>query len=147
MDQLDTLDKGLIELLKVNARLPVVKIAQALGCARSTVLLRMKALEKSGAISGYTVSLGTPHATGVQALVLIATDSSSEANIIEALARRHEVIKLYSVNGRYDLCAQVQTETLEEFDGLINRMRGIKGVVETMSTMLLSTKLNRSAWP
>jgi len=39
---MDDLDRQLIELLKVNARLPVVKIAQALGCARSTVQLRLR---------------------------------------------------------------------------------------------------------
>jgi len=140
---MDALDKKLIDLLKVNARLPVVKLAQALGCARSTVLLRMKALEQSGIISGYTISVAQPTPTGVQALVLIATDSSSEASIIQALSRRHEVTKVYSVNGRYDLCAQVHTDSLEEFDAVINRLRGIKGVTETMSTMILSTKLDR----
>lgn len=140
---MDALDKKLIDLLKVNARLPVVKLAQALGCARSTVLLRMKALEQCGIISGYTISVAQPTPTGVQALVLIATDSSSEASIIQALSRRHEVTKVYSVNGRYDLCAQVHTDSLEEFDAVINRLRGIKGVTDTMSTMILSTKLDR----
>lgn len=140
---MDALDKKLIDLLKVNARLPVVKLAQALGCARSTVLLRMKALEQGGIISGYTISVAQPTPTGVQALVLIATDSSSEASIIQALSRRHEVTKVYSVNGRYDLCAQVHTDSLEEFDAVINRLRGIKGVTDTMSTMILSTKLDR----
>lgn len=140
---MDTLDKNLIDMLKVNARLPVVKLAQALGCARSTVLLRMKALEQAGIISGYTISVGQPTSSGVQALVLIATDSTSESSIIQALARRHEVTKVYSVSGRYDLCAQVHTDSLEEFDTVINRLRGIKGVTDTMSTMLLSTKLDR----
>jgi DNA-binding Lrp family transcriptional regulator len=140
---MDALDKSLIDLLKVNARLPVVKLAQALGCARSTVLLRMKALEQTGIISGYTISVVQPTSSGVQALVLIATDSTSEASIIQALARRHEVTKVYSVSGRYDLCALVHTDSLEEFDTAINRLRGIKGVTDTMSTMLLSTKLDR----
>jgi DNA-binding Lrp family transcriptional regulator len=140
---MNALDKNLIDLLKVNARLPVVKLAQALGCARSTVLLRMKALEQAGIISGYTISVVQPTSSGVQALVLIATDSTSEASIIQALARRHEVTKVYSVSGRYDLCAQVHTESLEEFDTVINRLRGIKGVTDTMSTMVLSTKLDR----
>ena len=48
---IDDLDRQLIDLLRVNARLPVVKIAKALGCARSTVQLRLKALEDSGVIT------------------------------------------------------------------------------------------------
>jgi DNA-binding Lrp family transcriptional regulator len=61
---LDPLDHKLIALLKVNARLPVARLARALGCARSTVQLRLKALEDGGEITGYTVSLARPATTG-----------------------------------------------------------------------------------
>ena len=139
----DTLDKDLIALLKVNARLPVVKMAKALGCARSTVQLRLKALEDSGAITGYTVSLAKSRASGVNALVLITVESQSEPDVVLTLSRRHEVSKLYSVSGRYDLCAMVHAETTEDLERVINRVRAIKGVTDTLTTMLLSTKVDR----
>ena len=140
---MDTLDKNLIALLKVNARLPVVKMAKALGCARSTVQLRLKALEDSGAITGYTVSLAKSRASGVNALVLITVESQSEPDVVLTLSRRHEVSKLYSVSGRYDLCAMVHAETTEDLERVINRVRAIKGVTDTLTTMLLSTKVDR----
>ncbi len=140
---MDTLDQQLIALLKVNARLPVVKMAKALGCARSTVQLRLKALEESGAITGYTVSLARRRADGVNALVLIAVASQSEPDVVHTLSRRHEVSKLYSVSGRYDLCAMVHAETTEEIEQVINRVRAVKGVTDTLTTMLLSTKVDR----
>jgi DNA-binding Lrp family transcriptional regulator len=139
----DTLDQKLIALLKVNARLPVVKIAKALGCARSTVQLRLKALEESGAITGYTVSLARRRADGVNALVLITVASQSEPDVVHTLSRRHEVSKLYSVSGRYDLCAMVHADTTEELEQVINRVRAVKGVTDTLTTMLLSTKVDR----
>ncbi len=140
---MDTLDQQLIALLKVNARLPVVKMAKALRCARSTVQLRLKALEESGAITGYTVSLARRRVDGVNALVLIAVASQSEPDVVHTLSRRHEVSKLYSVSGRYDLCAMVHAETTEEIEQVINRVRAIKGVTDTLTTMLLSTKVDR----
>ena len=140
---MDTLDKDLIALLKVNARLPVVKMAKALGCARSTVQLRLKALEDSGAITGYTVSLAKSRASGVNALVLITVESQSEPDVVLTLSRRHAVSKLYSVSGRYDLCAMVHAETTEDLERVINRVRAIKGVTDTLTTMLLSTKVDR----
>jgi len=139
----DTLDKDLIALLKVNARLPVVKMAKALGCARSTVQVRLKALEDSGAITGYTVSLAKSRASGVNALVLVTVESQSEPDVVLTLSRRHEVSKLYSVSGRYDLCAMVHSETTEDLERVINRVRAIKGVTDTLTTMLLSTKVDR----
>jgi DNA-binding Lrp family transcriptional regulator len=142
---LDALDRQLIDLLKVNARLPIVKLAQALGCARSTAQLRLKALEDAGVITCYTVGLAAPQsAPGIRAMVLISIESKNEAEILRALAKRHEIFKLYSVSGRYDLCAMLSTESTHELDGVIDRIRAIKGVVDTFSTILLSTKLDRS---
>jgi len=141
---LDTLDHRLIELLKVNARLPTVKLAKALGCARSTAQLRLKALEDSGVITGYTVNVTVTRApSSIRAMVLISIESRNEPEIVRALAKRHEIVKLYSVSGRFDLCAIVSTESTHELDVVIDRIREIKGVVDTFSTILLSTKLDR----
>ncbi|MDP1899195.1 MAG: Lrp/AsnC family transcriptional regulator [Rubrivivax sp.] len=145
-DALDTLDQQLIAALKVNARLPVARLARALGCARSTVQLRLKALEDRGVLTGYTVSLARPDAARrIHAIVLIAIDSKHESDVVKALARRHEIDRVYSVSGRYDLCAMISTESTQELDAVIDRMRAVKGVNETFSTLLLSTKLERPA--
>lgn len=141
---LDTLDRQLIELLKVNARLPIVKLAKALGCARSTAQLRLKALEDSGVITGYTVNVSITRApSSIRAMVLISIESKYEPEVIRALARRHEIVKLYSVSGHYDVCAIVSAESTHELDMVIDRIRQIKGVIDTFSTILLSTKLDR----
>jgi DNA-binding Lrp family transcriptional regulator len=50
---------------------------------------------------------------------------------------------LYSVSGRYDLCAMLSTESTHELDTVIDRIRTVKGVLDTFSTILLSTKLER----
>jgi DNA-binding Lrp family transcriptional regulator len=139
----DSLDQKLIALLKVNARLPVVRIAKALGVARSTVQLRLKALEDNGSITGYTVSLARRKSVGINALVLITVESSSEADVVHTLSKRHEITKLYSVSGRYDLCAMVQVDTMDEIESVVNRVRAVKGVSDTLTSMVLSTKLDR----
>lgn len=141
---MDDLDRQLIELLKVNARLPVVRLAQALGVARSTVQIRLKALEDAGTISGYTISLTKPQSErAIRAMVLIAVESKSEIDVIRALTKRHEIVKLYSISGRYDMCGVLLTETTAELDAVLDRIRAIKGVTETFSTVVLSTKLDR----
>jgi DNA-binding Lrp family transcriptional regulator len=144
LPNLDALDYQLIELLKVNARLPMVNIAKALGCARSTAQLRLKALEDCGAITGYTVGVGNTRASNViRAMVLISMESRNEPDIVRALSKRHEITKLYSVSGRYDLCAMLVTESTQELDAVIDKIRVVKGVIDTFSTILLSTKLDR----
>jgi DNA-binding Lrp family transcriptional regulator len=63
--------------------------------------------------------------------------------VVRALSRRHEITKLYSVSGRYDLCAMLLTESTQELDAVLDKIRVIKGVVDTFSTIMLSTKLDR----
>lgn len=141
---LDALDHQLIELLKVNARLPLVAIAKSLGCARSTAQLRLKALEDAGIITGYTVGVASTRGPGViRAMVLISIESRNEASVVRDLAKRHEIAKLYSVSGRYDLCAMLVTDSTQELDAVIDRIRNVQGVIDTFSTILLSTKLDR----
>lgn len=141
---LDALDHQLLALLKVNARLPMVNIAKALGCARSTAQLRLKALEDAGVITGYTVSVGSTRGPGaIRAMVLISIESRHEPSVVRELAKRFEITKLYSVSGRYDLCAMLVTDSTQELDAVIDKIRGVRGVVDTFSTILLSTKLDR----
>jgi len=123
---LDALDHQLIELLKVNARLPLVSVANA------------------GVITGYTVSVSStrgPHV--IRAMVLISIESRNEASVVRDLAKRHEITKLYSVSGRYDLCAMLLTDSTQELDAVIDRIRNVQGVIDTFSTIMLSTKLDR----
>ena len=141
---IDPLDRQLIELLRVNARLSVVRIAKALGCARSTVQLRLKALEDAGVITGYTISLAKPTTpSGIQAMVMISIESKLERDVVRELSKLHNITKLQSTSGRYDLCAMMTTESTDELDTTIDRIREIKGVLETFSTVLLATKLDR----
>lgn len=143
---LDELDRRLMDLLRVNARMPTVQMAKALCCARSTVQLRIRALEKSGHITGYTLSTAAPQeGLGIRAMVLIGTTSSQEGGIVAALCKRPEVRQLWAVSGRYDLCAMLNTDSTEDLNEFLDRLRAMPGVDSTVSTLLLSSKLDRPA--
>ena len=53
----DALDRQLIALLQMNARMPTAEIARRLGVARSTVHERIARLERERVIAGYTAVL------------------------------------------------------------------------------------------
>ena len=141
---MDDIDRQMIALLRVNARLPLTRLAAALGIARSTAQLRLKALEDSGAITGYTLSLAAPRADNrIRAIIMMSVDQRHEGEVIRQLARRHQFNRIYSVSGRYDLCGMLDTENTAELDAVIDRIRAIEGVNETFSTIVLATKLDR----
>lgn len=141
---LDQLDRQLIEMLRVNARLPVAKMAKALDVSRTTVQARLRQLETSGVITGYTINAVTaPLVAKIQAMVFVSIEFRSEIDVIKALSKRHEIIQIYTISGKYDLYALLSTETAEELDQSIDRIRGVRGVLDTFSTVILSTKLKR----
>ncbi len=112
--------------------------------SRTTVQARLKQLENTGVITGYTISVtATPLTAKIQAMVLISIESKTEVDVIKALSKRHEIVQISSISGKYDLYALLATDTTEELDRSIDRIRGIRGVLDTFSTVILSTKLKR----
>ena len=58
MSTVDALDTRIFDLLVEDARQSVTALAQRLRVARSTVQERIRRLERSGVVAGYTVRLG-----------------------------------------------------------------------------------------
>ena len=55
---MNNLDKSIVALLKRNARISVTKMSYELGVSRVTIDSHIKKMERSGAITSYTVTLG-----------------------------------------------------------------------------------------
>lgn len=137
-------DRTLLALLAENARMPTSELARRLGIARSTVQARLSRLEQRGVIAGYTVRLAEDYRRGqIRSHMLINVDPKHTADVEAALKRMPELTALYSVNGAYDLIAVAATESTAAMDRLLDRIRGLSGVLTTNSSILLSAKLER----
>jgi DNA-binding Lrp family transcriptional regulator len=137
---LDAVDHRLVALLRDNARLSVARLAQELGVSRGTVQNRIDRLVERGVILGFTVRT-TPEAAAhrVRALTMIAVEGEHLAAVIRTLRGFPEVRALHTTNGRWDIIAELGTDTLEAFDEVLRRIRLIKGISSSESSLLLST--------
>lgn len=137
---IDDIDRQLIALLRDDARLPVATLARQLRVARGTVLNRLRKLEASGVIAGYTVRL-KPAAEGhrIRAWMGIAVEGNTTAAVLKALRGEPAVQTLHSTNGRWDFVAELRADTLEAFDRALGRIRAIDGIAATETSILLST--------
>src|SRR6516225_8468248 len=106
---MDDIDRQLIALLRDNARMSVVALAQKLRVARVTVQNRIAKLEADGTIVGYTVRL-RPDAEGyrIRAMMSIEVDGPNGDEVRRALRGHTNVITLHSTNGRWDLLAELR---------------------------------------
>ncbi len=138
---LDDTDHRLIALLRGDARLPVATLAKRLDLARGTVQNRLARLERDGVIVGYTVLL-KPLAvrTGVRALMTIAAEGNQATQVLLALRGNPNVTSLHMTNGRWDIVAELQTDTLLEFEQLLSSLRRLPGIASSETSILLSTQ-------
>ncbi|MDE1949728.1 MAG: Lrp/AsnC family transcriptional regulator [Burkholderiales bacterium] len=140
MINLDDTDRELIGLLRDDARTPVALLAKKLKVARGTVQNRLARLEREGVIVGYTLRL-KPQAEAhrIRALMTIAVEGNRGPDVLAALRGHPNVNALHTTNGRWDIVAEIQAETLEAFDRVLGTIRLVDGIAQTETSILLST--------
>lgn len=138
MIEIDELDRRLIDALTLDARASVTTLAGQLGLARGTVQNRLNRLIQTRAIRRFTVELGEIDAQErVQAIMMIEVRGNAAASIEKTLRRMPEVVGLHRTCGVWDMVLQLETASLAEFDGILNRVREIPGVANSATCPLL----------
>ena len=137
---MDDTDRELISLLRADARMSVVTLAKKLRVTRATVQNRMAKLEADVTIVGYTLRL-KPEADGhrIRALTSIEVSGNHGEEVRRVLRGNPNVVALHTTNGRWDLVAELRTDTLESFDRVLNAIRNVPGITNTETSILLST--------
>ncbi|MCV2370091.1 Lrp/AsnC family transcriptional regulator [Roseateles oligotrophus] len=137
---MDTLDQQLIALLRLDARASVATLALKLKVSRGTVSNRITKLEDTGIINGYTVKL-RPDATPNQitAWMSIAVEGNKTREVISILLGEPGVSGLFDTNGRWDLLAELRAPSLGELANVLERVRLIKGIETTETSIHLQS--------
>ncbi len=137
---MDDVDRQLIALLRDDARMPVATLAKKLRVARATVQNRLSRLLQDGAIVGFTVRL-RPEAEAhrIRAIMSIEIEGNYGDDVRRVLRGMPNVVALHTTNGRWDMMAELRTDTLESFDSVLNTIRQVDGIANTETSILLST--------
>nr|WP_321524077.1 Lrp/AsnC family transcriptional regulator [uncultured Cohaesibacter sp.] len=136
----DQLDKDLISLLRHDGRAPLSKLADILHVSRGTVQNRLDRLMESGAVLGFTVRVREDYELdGIRAIMLIEVVGKSTSQVIRKLRGMPELHTLHTTNGAWDLVAEIQAASLSDFDRVLREVRLIEGVLNSETSILLST--------
>lgn len=137
---LDDLDRRLLSALRADGRESVASLARRLQVTRATVTSRLDRLVSSGVVLGFSVRVrAQDDPDTIRAVTLIAVEGRNADQVIAALRGIPEIRALHSTNGAWDLVAEISTDSLGGFDRLLGRIRGIPGVVNSESSLLLSS--------
>jgi DNA-binding Lrp family transcriptional regulator len=137
---MDSTDLQLIALLRQNARASVATLAHKLGVSRGTVSNRIRKLEDDGVLVGYTVLLKPDAQTQqISAWMSIAVEGNQTRAVISTLLGEPGVAGLHDTNGRWDLLAELRAANLQELAAVLERVRLIKGIASTETSIHLMT--------
>ncbi|KQZ96065.1 AsnC family transcriptional regulator [Mesorhizobium sp. Root157] len=137
-------DQALIALLRENARASTAELARRLGVSRTTVQSRIDRLEARGIITGYGVRLSPEYEQGlVRAHVLLTVTPKLADKVVRSLKALSSVRTLHSVSGSFDMIVIVESPSISDLDGLLDEIGALEGVERTLSSIVLSTRIDR----
>ena len=143
---MDSRDKDLIALLRQNARESLSNLAAALGVSRATVRTRLERLQETGVIAGFTLRLRDDEFDHpVRGITLIKIAGHRTQRIVAQMQKITAIQMIHSTNGKWDLIAEMAAESLPAFDAALTEMRGIDGISESETNLLLATQRHRAA--
>lgn len=140
MEGLTELDRRLIAALRKDGRAPISALAQQLGVARATVSSRIEKLTAAGVIVGFSVRVREDADTSrVRAISFIEVAGTNTDQVIDQLRQLPEIHALHTTNGAWDLVAELWCHDLRDVDAVLRRMRGMRGVLNSETSLLLSS--------
>jgi DNA-binding Lrp family transcriptional regulator len=137
---MDETDRKLLALLRTNAREPAAGLAKKLRVSRGTVQNRVARLLADRTIRGFTIKTAPEAESGrVRAVMCIAIEGEKSAKVIRALSGFAEIEHIHTTNGRWDLVAEINTDTLAGFSQALDQIRLIEGIAATETSLLLAS--------
>ncbi|GAB6959602.1 Lrp/AsnC ligand binding domain-containing protein [Prevotella aurantiaca JCM 15754] len=146
MDKIDKLDKKILSILSLNARIPFKDVAAECGVSRAAIHQRVQHLIENGVIvgSGFHVN---PKSLGYTTCTYVGLNlerGSMYRNVVEQINTIPEVIECHFTTGSYTMLVKLFAKDNEQLmDLLNNKIQSIPGVVSTETLISLEQSIKR----
>lgn len=149
---IDEIDKSILRDLQRDGRTSNVKLAEAVGLSEAACLRRVRALEASDLITGYTAlvnsaRLGLPGNVFVE--ITLHQEQQQDLEAFERAVRGvPEVMECYLMTGQYDYLLRVVVKDLEDFERIHREsITRLPGVSRVQTSFALRTVTKRTSLP
>lgn len=149
---MDKIDQKIMRELQRNGRLSVQELAERVGLTPSPCLRRMRLLEKSGLIRGYTAIIDEAlYGLPVTVFVRLRLERHAEDHVkrFEAAVRRiDEVLECHLLAGDYDYMLRVLVADLASYEDFVRRrIHTIAGIAAVETSFAYGTVKRTSVFP
>ncbi len=123
-------------------------IAKEVGLSGPAVHERVRKLEQSGVIAGYTAildpeALDRSHVAFALVTLTEGEEFARDEPIVARICEEPDVLEFHRVAGEDCYLVKMRTSTNKELEQLLRRIRSIRGVARSRTTIVLSTELEK----
>lgn len=145
--KLDEKDRLILGVLQTNARLSTHEIAKRTLVPITTVHNRIKRMERSGVIKGYTVAIDNKRIGKILSAYVFATvdyrfiknQGLTQHDIAKKIKTFPFVEEVSVITGASDIVAKIRVENIDQLDRLVvDKIRNIDGVAKTETSVVLA---------
>jgi len=150
--ELDRYDRTILRLLQDDARMTNTSLAARVNLSESACLRRVRALEESGLIEGYTAMVDQQRAGfPVNVFVSITLDRQSQTGLeaFESAVRQvPEVMECYLMTGEHDYLLRLVVTDLADFERIHNQhLTRLPSVAHIQSSFAMRTVTRSTVLP
>lgn len=141
---MDYIDYKILKELKANAREKASVISEKIGLSVSTVIDRIRKMEDSGIISGYTVKINQKK-TGndMTALMEVSLEHPKYYNDFTEMIRNNpNIVDCYYLTGEFDFILKVITDSSDSLEMIHRNIKSMDGVSATNTHFVLKSVKN-----
>lgn len=141
---LDNTDYKILHALSKNGRVGASEIADKVKLSTSAVIERIKKLEASGTILGYTAIIDPAKLNkDVTAMMSVAIDHPKfNDSFVAAVMSNPHITECMYIAGDFDYLLKVITDNTKMLENVLNEIKCIPGVSKTKTNIVLSIPKN-----
>ena len=146
MASVDAIDRSILRLLRLDARMSNARLAAEVGLSASACLRRIRIMEQAGIIKGYTALIDAANAEASIAVIInITLERQTEDHLdrFEAAVRKHpEIRECFLMTGGSDYLLRVEVENAGEFERIHKEiLSALPGVLRIHSSFAIRNVL------
>jgi Lrp/AsnC family leucine-responsive transcriptional regulator len=147
---LDKNERDILHILQTDGRISNVELAERVGLSESPCFRRVKSLEESGLIQGYSANLDQRQlGLQVTAFVQVSLDKQDDKKRRDFLTRvetEEHIVECHAMSGSHDYLLKVLAHSMDHFSEIsmqrILKFPGVKNMESNFSLMV--TKQSRA---
>ena len=139
--KLDQIDRDILNILQIEARSSASYIAEKISMSIPAVIDRIKKLQESGVIMGFTTLLDHRKVgLDVSAFITVISESSSHySDVVRQANQTPEIVQCFTTTGNGSHVLLAITENSTSLEKLLRIIQSWPGVMRTETQMVLSS--------